>query len=147
MPEENNGCVFCDENVIKTKQIYQTKLSRVLLDHKPIVPGHCLIIPKRHVPSYSFLNPDESEEVSYLIKKVALALVRAYQGQGYNVLFNEGKVAGQTVPHFHIHIIPRQKSKHDLDPKEFLAYAETKRKVLSDKEAAEVKAKLEKAIY
>lgn len=118
-----SDCPFCSEAVINQQQIYQTKLLRVILESNPVAEGHCLIVTKRHVPSYSFLTPDEAEELSYLIKKVSLTLVRACRAEGYNILFNEGAAAGQTVPHFHLHVIPRRSSNPIINPKILLAEA------------------------
>jgi len=144
MPE----CVFCDEQVIAESQIYQTKLSRIIIDKKPIAPGHCLIISKRHVPSFSYLSPDEVEEVAYLIKKLGLALMRAVRAEGYNVLFNEGVAAGQTVTHFHIHIIPRQiEERVHVNPKDVLADAMKSRAELSPDKLKEARDRLAKEIY
>ncbi len=144
---EDKNCVFCNEEQIAAHQIYETKLFRILIDKKPIAAGHCLIVTKRHTPSFSYLNQDEVEEFAYLIKKLGLALMRAVRAEGYNVLFNEGTAAGQTVNHFHIHVIPRQQETADINPKDVLAKALKARKELSIEEVKEARENLSKEIY
>ena len=144
---EDKKCIFCSPEQIKAHQIYETKLFRILIDKKPIAPGHSLIVTKRHTPSFSYLTPDEVEEFAYLIKKLGLALMRAVRAGGYNVLFNEGLAAGQTINHFHVHVIPRQQETAGINPKDVLAEALQARKELTPEEVKEARKKLSREIY
>lgn len=72
-------------------------------DGFPVSQGHSLIIPKRHVSRFSELTPQENSEIVGLIGVTQNTM----NPDGFNVGFNEGVAAGQTVPHFHIHVIPR----------------------------------------
>jgi diadenosine tetraphosphate (Ap4A) HIT family hydrolase len=73
----------------------------------PVNPGHALIIPKRHVANYFALNAAEQSACTALLQRVQAILAERYKPDGYNVGINVGEAAGQTVPHVHIHLIPR----------------------------------------
>ncbi len=98
-------CIFCGKQTI----VHETKLTYVTYDSYPASPGHILIITKRHVPNYFDCTP---EEVIDLWQSVAVAkqlVEKDYSPDSYNVGINVGAVAGQSVPHIHIHLIPRYK--------------------------------------
>lgn len=76
-------------------------------DNFPISPGHALIVPRRHVPAWDDLTSDEKADILGGIDAVR-GLIRAkHAPDGFNVGFNDGPPAGQTVMHFHLHVIPR----------------------------------------
>ena len=77
----------------------------------PVLPGHCLIVPIRHIRGMFDLNVIEQEELVKFSLHVAKAIVRGFQSSGFNWIIQEGMSAGQTVEHLHVHIIPR----HDGD--------------------------------
>jgi diadenosine tetraphosphate (Ap4A) HIT family hydrolase len=79
----------------------------VIRDAFPISPGHTLIIPKRHVGSFFELEADERAELLALLDKAKAVTDKEFSPQGYNIGINDGAAAGQTVPHLHIHLIPR----------------------------------------
>jgi len=97
-------CVFCDE---KLEKIYETELSFVIYDKFPVSKGHILIIPKRHVESYFDLSINEKEDLFTVLDKMKNILDEKYNPNGYNFGVNVGKVAGQSVMHVHLHLIPR----------------------------------------
>lgn len=98
-------CPFC--RIDPARIIHETERTLALWDGFPLSPGHALIVPRRHVPSWADASPDERRELTDTIA-VVQALIDARHGPaGYNVGFNDGPAAGQTVPHLHIHVIPR----------------------------------------
>jgi diadenosine tetraphosphate (Ap4A) HIT family hydrolase len=82
-------------------------LGLMIRDAYPVSPGHTLIIPKRHIGSFFELTPDERNALLELLEQAQEELQRRHQPQGYNIGINDGPAAGQTVPHLHIHLIPR----------------------------------------
>tara|TARA_Y100001951_G_C11270209_1_gene258241 strand:+ start:205 stop:546 length:342 start_codon:yes stop_codon:yes gene_type:complete len=78
-----------------------------ILDGYPISPGHTLIIPKRHVASYFELLSSERDDLWDLVEQAKAILDKQFSPDSYNVGFNDGPAAGQTINHCHIHLIPR----------------------------------------
>jgi diadenosine tetraphosphate (Ap4A) HIT family hydrolase len=76
-------------------------------DGYPVSRGHTLFIPKRHTGSFFALSPSERGDLLALLDRAKLALDQEFQPQGYNIGINDGSAAGQTVPHLHVHLIPR----------------------------------------
>ena len=76
-------------------------------DGFPISPGHTLIIPKRHIGSFFELESDERQDLLNLLEAAKKILDEKFHPNGYNIGINDGPAAGQTVPHAHIHLIPR----------------------------------------
>lgn len=70
-------------------------------------PGHTLLIPKHHTGSFFDLTEQERRDLLALLDRAKLALDKEFQPQGYNIGINDGAAAGQTVPHLHVHLIPR----------------------------------------
>ena len=105
--QEERACAFCDEKILKRQTIYQDEIALVLYTHKPVMAGHCLIIPKRHVERFEELTEDESSHLCDLVKKVHRAVSPAFETSSYLLLQKNGREAGQSVPHVHIHYIPR----------------------------------------
>ena len=79
----------------------------VISDGFPISPGHTLVIPHRHVASFFELEPEEREGLLTLLDRAKAKLDYDLHPAGYNIGINDGAAAGQTVPHLHIHLIPR----------------------------------------
>jgi diadenosine tetraphosphate (Ap4A) HIT family hydrolase len=79
----------------------------VLWDSYPVSPGHALIVPKPHVSDWFAAPAELQAELSGLIETAKTEIEKQHQPDGYNVGFNAGTAAGQTVDHLHIHIIPR----------------------------------------
>ncbi len=79
----------------------------VIRDGYPISPGHTLIIPKRHTGSFFDLSPDEHQAITQALYQSKTQLDREFHPAGYNIGINDGPAAGQTVPHLHVHLIPR----------------------------------------
>ncbi len=81
---------------------------RAFRDAYPVAPGHTLIVPRRHVAGFADLTGEERTDLLRLLDAVRSALDAESAPAGYNVGFNDGAAAGQTVMHFHLHVIPRQ---------------------------------------
>ncbi len=105
---QDEDCPFCNAKVLDLQKFYEDDLVVALLTHKPIVPGHCLIIPKRHVERFEGLSENELMQIGQVIKKVDMAAQKVFKAKSYLLLQKNGKEAGQTVPHVHFHYIPRQ---------------------------------------
>lgn len=85
----------------------QNRLAYVLFDRTPVTPGHCLIIPFRHVADYFATTAEERTAMLALADLARATLDRDFRPGGYNLGLNVGEVAGQTIPHVHLHLIPR----------------------------------------
>ncbi len=101
-------CVFCYLKKIKDEIFYESKYFYGIYNIKPIVPGHSLIITKRHVPRFLELNKEELEELIPTMKKVTKVLLKVYKAPDFDISLQDGKSAGQTIQHIHFHIIPRK---------------------------------------
>lgn len=99
-------CPFC-QRIADDDIAAASPLSVALIDAFPISPGHTLIAPKRCVADYFQLSPDERESLWAMVQQIKTDLDRTHAPAAYNIGFNSGPAAGQTVPHAHIHIIPR----------------------------------------
>ena len=107
MRDPNDPCLFC--NMKESGLADENKLAYASYDTYPVSDLHCLIIPKRHVNDYFELKNDEVIACNELIKKIKEEiLLKDPLVKGFNIGTNSGKVAGQTVLHCHIHLIPRR---------------------------------------
>jgi diadenosine tetraphosphate (Ap4A) HIT family hydrolase len=107
MKDPNNPCLFC--NIKESGLANENFLAYTSYDTYPVSNLHCLIIPKRHVQDYFELNDDEIIACNELIKKTKEEiLLKDPLVKGFNIGTNAGKVAGQSVMHCHIHLIPRR---------------------------------------
>jgi diadenosine tetraphosphate (Ap4A) HIT family hydrolase len=102
------ACVFC--SLPQNRIIDSNDLAMVIRDGFPISPGHTLVIPKRHVGSFFEITAEERTAMFTLLDKAAFRLKDELAPAGYNIGINDGPAAGQTVPHLHIHLIPRFES-------------------------------------
>ena len=106
---KKDDCIFCKlaNGDIPTNTIYEDDDFRVILDAAPATRGHCLIIPKDHFNDLEELDDDVASKVFPLARKMMKLLKEKLSWDGFNVVQNNGRVAGQTVFHFHTHLIPR----------------------------------------
>ena len=104
-----DDCIFCKlaNGVIPTNSIYEDEDFNVILDLSPATKGHALILPKAHADNLYQLPDETAAKVFVLAKKLATAMTEKLSCDGFNVVQNNGSVAGQTVFHFHMHLIPR----------------------------------------
>jgi diadenosine tetraphosphate (Ap4A) HIT family hydrolase len=99
-------CVFCRQNVVEHQQVYSTQYFNVLIDYEPRVEGHLLVIPKRHMAKAHELLPEEWEELSLIIPKIAKVFATHLYADDYIILEKNGPNAFQQVPHVHFHLFP-----------------------------------------
>ena len=109
MKDEN--CIFCKigSGDIPSYKLYEDEDFKVFLDLSPTSYGHALIIPKEHYKNLFELDDTIASKALVLAKKVGAAMMNTLHCDGLNVLQNNGDAAGQTMFHFHIHLIPRYK--------------------------------------
>lgn len=109
-----DNCIFCKiaAGEIPSATLYEDEEFRVILDLGPASKGHALILPKQHYANLYELPDELAEKVIRLAKKMVIAMTKALQCDGFNVVQNNGEAAGQTVFHFHMHLIPRYKEDH-----------------------------------
>lgn len=103
MIASDDACPFCD----RSTAVLNDGLAHARFDLNPVTPGHLLIIPNRHVDNYFALNSKEKLAIFSLLDMAYAVLQRDFQPAGYNFGVNVGAVAGQTVMHVHLHLIPR----------------------------------------
>jgi diadenosine tetraphosphate (Ap4A) HIT family hydrolase len=117
------NCPFCDQIKIESRIIYQDQLVKVFPTNIPIVPGHILICPVRHIQIWDELTDGELKAVHEVIVRVKNGLKKTFGAQGFNIAWNEGALAGQSVPHLHIHVVPRIEGDagiYEYEPRKFL---------------------------
>jgi len=104
-----DDCVFCEmvAGQIPVTKIYEDEVVLAFLDIGPVSDGHTLVIPKQHFEKLHDCPPELLGQVGFRLGKIAKAVVAGMSSEGYNVLCNNGRVAGQLVEHSHFHIIPR----------------------------------------
>jgi diadenosine tetraphosphate (Ap4A) HIT family hydrolase len=103
--KEEPNCPFCNSD---SSRIIQTNAHAIAIyDGYPISPGHCLIIPKRHIASFFEATREEQTAMLDLLTEIREVLKKDHKADGFNIGINDGTPAGQTVMHLHIHLIPR----------------------------------------
>lgn len=100
-------CPFC--TLPPERIIDSNDLALVIRDGYPVSPGHSLVIPKRHIGSWFEITPEEQSAMLDLLERAKAVLEEEFKSDGYNIGINDGPTAGQTVPHLHMHLIPRYK--------------------------------------
>ena len=112
MRDPNNPCLFCDSK--KSGIAHENDLAYASYDSYPVSDHHCLIIPKRHIKDYFDMTNDEliaCNDLIQIVKKEILS--EDVNVKGFNIGTNAGKIAGQSIMHCHIHLIPRREG--DVD--------------------------------
>ena len=103
--DKQPACPFCNSD---NSRIVQTNSHAIAIyDGYPVSPGHCLIIPKRHIASFFEATRDEQTAMLNLLTDMCEVLKKDHNPDGFNIGINDGTAAGQTVMHLHIHLIPR----------------------------------------
>ncbi|WP_062352234.1 HIT family protein [Bacillus kwashiorkori] len=104
-----SDCIFCKiiNGEIPSAKVYEDENVLAFLDISQVTKGHTLVIPKVHQENVYELTPDVARNVFAAVPKIANGLKAAYHPVGMNILNNNGEYAGQSVFHFHIHLIPR----------------------------------------
>jgi len=102
----SSSCPFC--NLAAERIVWQSDSVFAIRDGYPVTEGHTLILPVRHVASWFEASKEEQRAILALLQQVKADLDAKLSPDGYNVGFNQGAAAGQTVEHLHVHVIPRQ---------------------------------------
>ena len=106
---KDDNCIFCKlaNGVFPTNSIYEDEDFNVILDASPATKGHALILPKEHYANMFEIDDDILAKATKLAKKIMTHEKEILGCDGYNLVQNNGEAAGQTVFHFHMHLIPR----------------------------------------
>ncbi len=113
---KKDNCIFCRiaNGEIPTNTLYEDDMFRVILDVGPVTKGHALILPKDHADNLYELPDEIGEKVLPLARKMAVRMKEKLQCQGFNLMQNNGEAAGQTVNHFHVHLLPRYEGGEEI---------------------------------
>ena len=120
---KQDNCIFCKlaNGVISTNTIYEDEEFRVIMDAAPATKGHALVLPKEHFADIYEIDPEVLGRAIQVGQKVIKHATKVLGCEGYNMLQNNGTVAGQTVFHYHLHLIPRYA---DMDNEKILNWPE-----------------------
>lgn len=104
-----SNCIFCKiaNGEIPSATLYEDEDFRVILDLGPASKGHALILPKAHAANIYEISDDMAAKAMILAKKMTTKMTEVLKCDGFNIVQNNGEPAGQTVFHFHMHLIPR----------------------------------------
>ena len=105
--EKSGSCPFCQSSIDEIT-ICESNNFRTIYNRAPILPGHSMVVPKNHVDSLFCFSDDELAELMVFVKQSVGLLKKAFSCEGFNISLQEKEEAGQTVDHFHLHIIPRK---------------------------------------
>jgi histidine triad (HIT) family protein len=102
-------CIFCKiiDGDLPSYQIYEDSEVLAFLDIAPVNYGHVLVVPKKHAANYEEISENDLSKVFSAVKKIGKALKSSLPTKGYNTIVNNDPIAGQIIPHFHVHVIPR----------------------------------------
>ncbi len=105
------NCLFCKiiSGEIPSHRRYEDDAVYAFLDIYPASEGHTLVTPKKHFRTFTDMNAEDVALLFEAARKVTSAVEKAFSAEGSNVGINNGEVAGQEVPHVHVHVIPRKK--------------------------------------
>lgn len=114
---KETNCIFCKiaSGEIPSNTIYEDDEFRVILDLAPASKGHSLILPKEHYADIYEIDAELAGRAMKLAKKLAMHMTKVLNCDGFNLLQNNHEVAGQTVFHFHMHLIPRYQNAKNQD--------------------------------
>jgi histidine triad (HIT) family protein len=133
------NCVFCD--IISGKEeaeiLYEDQNIISFLDIRPVNYGHTLVIPKKHFDNFLSVPADELLHIINGVRVLSAAVRNSIGADGFNIVVNNGSAAGQTVFHFHFHIIPRFKDDFRFKPN-FKKYSNGAMKEFADKIRSEL---------
>ncbi|RNA68714.1 HIT family protein [Alteribacter keqinensis] len=109
MPHTVDDCIFCKiiRGEIPAAKVYEDENAVAFFDISQVTKGHTLVIPKNHVENIFEMEAETSSTLFATVPKIANALKAEFEPAGLNILNNNGKQAGQSVFHYHLHLIPR----------------------------------------
>jgi diadenosine tetraphosphate (Ap4A) HIT family hydrolase len=105
MQRSSDRCPFCPPDA--SRVLHDDKLVFVLHDGFPVSPGHVLVIPHRHIGSFFDTTAEERRAILDALEIAKRVVEKEHRPAGWNIGINDGAAAGQTVPHLHVHLIPR----------------------------------------
>lgn len=113
---KQDNCIFCKiiAGEIPSHTLYEDEMFKVILDVGPATKGHALILPKNHYANLYELPEEDAAQAIKLAKKMMINMTNKLNCDGFNIVQNNGEVAGQTVFHFHMHLIPRYKNDGEI---------------------------------
>jgi histidine triad (HIT) family protein len=102
-------CLFCKivAGEIPSTKVYEDEKCLAFMDIGPVVQGHALVVPKEHFANLAEATDEVAAHLICVARKIAVAQMKALGADGFNVITNQGAVAGQTVGHLHFHVIPQ----------------------------------------
>lgn len=124
---DEQSCPFC--NLTPAQLVAEHQLAVVVRDAFPLTPGHCLVIPRRHVASFFDCTAEERAAMMELLDAAKVVLDREHRPAAYNLGLNNGRVAGQTVMHTHLHLIPLYVGGCDEPGREFALVFRSRRRI------------------
>ncbi|MFX1237277.1 MAG: HIT domain-containing protein [Promethearchaeota archaeon] len=109
---KDDNCIFCKivNNELPSKKVYEDQKFLAFLDIFPILEGHTIVIPKEHYMNIEDIEGTILSDLFILVKKISTHIHKSLKLEGYNILQNNFKAAGQVIDHIHIHIIPRKEN-------------------------------------
>ncbi|HMN24437.1 MAG TPA: HIT family protein [Ignavibacteriaceae bacterium] len=127
-------CIFCDiaSKISEAEIIFENEKVIAFLDINPVNYGYTLVIPKKHFDNFLTMPNDELAELTKLTQYIAGSVKRALKADGFNIISNNGSSAGQSVFHFHYHIIPRYENDFIMRPRT-IEYKENEITLYSEK--------------
>ncbi len=105
------ACPFC--TLTESRIRFQAELAVAVDDAYAVSPGHTLVVPRRHVGSYFQLDEAERLAISRMMDRVQAELAERFKPDAYTIGINDGPAAGQSIPHVHVHVIPRYRGDRD----------------------------------
>ncbi len=113
---KQDNCIFCKiiAGEIPSHTLYEDEQFKVILDVNPATKGHALILPKEHFANLYELPEETAADAMRLAKRMMKKMTEKLDCDGFNIVQNNGEVAGQTVFHFHMHLIPRYKNDGEI---------------------------------
>ena len=112
-------CIFCNirDRKAEAEIVFEDENILAFLDIQPVNYGHTLVIPKKHYDNFLTVPKDELDKLIHAVQFISGAVKRSMNADGFNVISNNGDPAGQSVYHFHFHIIPRFNNDFTIKPK------------------------------
>ncbi len=117
------NCPYCTNKDVQSRIIFRDDLIMAFPTNMPITPGHTLVCPTRHVAKIDQLSNEELIAIKDFTTRLKTGLIKSLNMEGFNVAWNEGVMAGQSVDHLHIHVVPRKTGDtgvHEYEPRKFL---------------------------
>lgn len=105
--EQNKYCDFCDKEIDCVQEVIRNDKIKVIYPHKPVIEEHVMLTPVRHTERFDELKEDEVIELANAVKKINKTFAGLYGTSAFNLFVNDGKKAGQHVPHVHFHFFGR----------------------------------------